>query len=62
MLGVRRGLALLPKEVGNGDFVERATSIFLIRVLWAPNHLLPDRRLAVFGGFDSGIGSLQAVH
>ena len=53
---------MLPKEVGNGDFVERVTSIFLISLLWVPNQLLPDRRLAVFGGFKSGIGASQGVN
>ena len=30
MLGIGRGPALLPKEVGDGDLFERAGSIFLI--------------------------------
>jgi hypothetical protein len=53
---------LPPKEVSDAEPIRRAALVFLIgRVADTGNPVYPNRRLAVFGGFKSGIGSLLAV-
>jgi hypothetical protein len=51
---------LQPKEVSDESIVH-SFPVFIRIFVSSGNAYSPDRRLAVFGGFSSGIGSLASV-